>query len=151
MSQAVYARRSVSGVTLVECIVALTVLAVLMGGVCSGAFVIQSSFREDQTVSLLYLRGQRAMERIVATASQAITRDDQFQILSPTQGDAVSMLRFRLIEIGFSVRTGANQQIEFDQVPEIIPRNSEATSGSKWVPLISRTYSRACSCVHPGR
>lgn len=91
-------RERLAGFTLVEVMATLGVLGLLMTGIVSAVLGIQRSFVQNQVVSDLNLRAQRAMDRVAAMVSQAITADVEYGPLRPTTGVNSHLLRFRLIQ-----------------------------------------------------
>ncbi len=91
-------KRGESGMTLVEIMITAGTLMVLMLATVTALIGSQNAFVQSQTMSLLQLRSQIAMDRIVALASQAVTGDAEFSTLKPNTGVDSHALRFRLID-----------------------------------------------------
>lgn len=90
--------RGESGMTLVELVILIGALLVLTLATMTALIGSQNAMVQNQTVSLLQLRSQIAMDRIVALTSQAITGDAEFSPLRPNTGVDCHALRFRLID-----------------------------------------------------
>lgn len=88
---------SSSGFTLLEFVLALSVLSILLAGTISVLSGVQDAFIENQILSQLRLRAQNAMERITSLTSQAITEDPQFSPLKDTTGVGSHALRFQMM------------------------------------------------------
>lgn len=97
MSNRVQKRHRESGMTLVEIVITTATLLVLGLVTVTALIGSQNAFVQSQTMSLLQLRAQIAMDRIVALTSQAVTGDTEFSPLKPTSGVDSHGLRFRLI------------------------------------------------------
>jgi type II secretory pathway pseudopilin PulG len=98
MSSAHPKQHGASGMTLIEILITAGTLMVLMLATVTALIGSQNAFVQSQTLSVLQLRSQIALDRIVALASQAVTGDAEFSPLKPTTGVDSHGLRFRLIE-----------------------------------------------------
>ncbi len=87
-----------SGMTLIEVVIVLGALAVFMTGVLMALLGSQRAFAQNQVVSILQIRAQNAMERIIAVSRQAITQDTEYELFKPPTGINSHGLRFRLIQ-----------------------------------------------------
>ncbi len=85
------------GFSLIEVSVSLAVLGVFIGGAVSAMIWSQRAFVENQIASVLSMRAQRAMERIVRLGSQALTSDAGYSPLKATSGVNSHAVRFRLL------------------------------------------------------
>jgi type II secretory pathway pseudopilin PulG len=91
-------RHGLRGLTLLDVTTSTVILAILMTGILTGLLNSQQAFVEDQTAANLSLRAQRAMNRLVRVAGQALTNDAQFTPLNPVTGVDSHGLRFRLLQ-----------------------------------------------------
>ena len=89
--------RTPDGFTLVEVVVGIGILSIMLLAVVA-LVGSQRAFVEDQVVSRLRLTAQHALERVVATTSQAVTADGDLTPLVPITGVDSRGFRFRLIE-----------------------------------------------------
>jgi type II secretory pathway pseudopilin PulG len=87
-----------AGATLIELIVVVVLVVILILGASATALAMEKSFSDEQVLSVLQLRCQNAMERIVEMASQAVTKDDMFLADVQAGTTAFSLLTFRLID-----------------------------------------------------
>ena len=87
-----------AGLTLLDVTTTTAILSVLVAGILTGLLNSEKAFLEDQTAAQLTLRTQRAMDRIVRTAGQALTTDAQFSPLKPATGVDSHALQFRLLQ-----------------------------------------------------
>ncbi len=86
------------GFTLIETTIVFGVSIVFLAGVVTAFSGLQGAVVEGQTISELQLRSQRALDRIVTAASQALTTDSEFSALKPNTGVDSHCLRFRLLD-----------------------------------------------------
>ncbi|MBN1443151.1 MAG: prepilin-type N-terminal cleavage/methylation domain-containing protein [Planctomycetes bacterium] len=89
--------RARAGFTLLEFVLAISVLSILAAGTVSVLSGVQEAFIENQILCQLRLRAQNAMERITALASLAVTDDPEFSPLKDSSGVASHALRFQLL------------------------------------------------------
>lgn len=87
-----------AGMTLIEVMITIGTLMVLTFATVTALIGSQNAFVQSQTLSVLQLRAQIAMDRVVALSSQAVTGDAEFSPLKPTSGVDSHALRFRLID-----------------------------------------------------
>ncbi len=93
-----------AGLSLVEATVAVAILTVLIAAAGNAIVGMNSVFAEDQTQSRITHRARRAMERIVSTVSQAVTKDPTFAGIQSDGGGNFHGLQFRMLS---SVVSGA--------------------------------------------
>lgn len=98
MSNLFHKDTGVAGMTLIEVMIMAATLMVLTFATVTALIGSQNAFVQSQTMSLLQLRAQIAMDRIVALSSQAVTGDAEFSPIKPTSGVDSHGLRFRLID-----------------------------------------------------
>ncbi|MEM7261409.1 MAG: prepilin-type N-terminal cleavage/methylation domain-containing protein [Planctomycetota bacterium] len=103
ISIATGARKRQAGLTLIEAVFSLAVLSMLIAGAGTAMTGLQGAFNEGQSRSQMIHRGQRAMERMVALVSQAVTVDPEFAGFDSSGVNQFRGLRFRMLD---SVVTG---------------------------------------------
>lgn len=91
-------RSARAGLTLLECVVTITLVSVVLGGVVYAIQGSQFAYLENELASRVTLRAQNAMDRITQLAGQALSIDTEFSPLFPTTGINSHCLRFRIIE-----------------------------------------------------
>ena len=87
-----------AGHTYQELLVSIAVLLVVLVTIGSVTLQMQRSFAAEQLFSQLVISGEHSMERIVATASQAVTTDTEFSPIRPNTGTNSHGFQFRLLE-----------------------------------------------------
>ena len=87
-----------AGFTMIECVVALGLVSVVLGGLVYAVQGSQRAYLENELASRVAQKGEHAMDRIVRMASQALSVDSEFSPLFPATGINSHCLRFRVID-----------------------------------------------------
>lgn len=90
--------RRQSGLTLIELTVTIGLIGTLFAGTLAAVTGVQRAFSHSERVSLLRVRSEQALDRMVSTISQALTSDTEFAGVAPGAGSSFHGLRFRVIE-----------------------------------------------------
>ncbi len=122
------------GLTLLESVISLSVLGVFTATAVTALISTQRAMAQSQMTSVLALRAQKALERIVDLASQAVTSDLAYTPLKPATGVDSHALRFRLVQ-SVDVVTG---EPVFDDVGRVYVYGSDSGSNPSSGILIGR-------------
>jgi prepilin-type N-terminal cleavage/methylation domain-containing protein len=82
------------GFTFIEIAIAMALLGLVVAGVTSSFWKVQTAFAEEVTDAEMTFRARGAMDRIVRVTGNAVTSDDAFALL-PFSGPPEWGLRFR--------------------------------------------------------
>lgn len=84
--------------SLLELMAAVGLLGVFLAGILGTLAGTQSTFLENRSIWVVQVRAQKALDRIVSVARQAVTEDADFSFLKPSTGVNSHGLQFRLLD-----------------------------------------------------
>ncbi|MCP4038173.1 MAG: type II secretion system protein [bacterium] len=101
------ARRFYGGYTLLQVVIATTILSIVVTIAVSTILNAQDAVTQSQVRSVIHRRARDGLNRVVRLAGQALTSDPDYLLFQPGNGSEFHCFRFALLE-SYDTTTGTH-------------------------------------------